>query len=510
MIINEDCIDGLKEMSTDSIDMVCTDPPYGYSFMGKDWDKAVPSVEVWQECLRVLKPGAFCFVMSAPRSDVQMHMIYNLEKAGFDVGFSPLYHTYASGFPKASNMGKLVDKRNGRVIGPAFKTYLNERRKLKGLSFNQVNEHLGTATNGGGVASAIMGNKTFNELPTFGTYRQLKILLELDDRYDELIEREEAERAVIGVRRQRANTVNSTVKLNASVSEMERITTATTPQAKALDGSYAGFQPKPAVEVIIVAMKPLTEKTYVDQALANGHGVTWLDDCRIPAGDDIQKGGSISGGYHGDIQPGVPHAGGRFPANLLVSDDVLNDGRVTGDTTPGLNKVGDVAAYKGDKYGSANGRHTESDRRVVDSGSYSRYFDLDSWSKTLPFLIVAKASKSEKNKGLESKPDVFRKTMDGGEMNRIERKRSQTPTGAWTKNIHPTVKPLKLMSYLITLGSRKGDTVLDPFCGSGTTVIAAELLERIGIGIEREKEYAEIAGARIEYYKNLPKQETLL
>lgn len=76
--------------------------------MGKDWDKAVPSIELWTECLRVLKPGAFAFVMSAPRSDVQMHMIENLTKAGFRVDFSPLYHSYASGFPKSMNVEKTV------------------------------------------------------------------------------------------------------------------------------------------------------------------------------------------------------------------------------------------------------------------------------------------------------------------------------------------------------------------------------------------------------------------
>lgn len=65
------------------------------------------------------------------------------------------------------------------------------------------------------------------------------------------------------------------------------------------------------------------------------------------------------------------------------------------------------------------------------------------------------------------------------------------------KNHHPTVKPLKLMSYLITLFSREGDIVLDPFVGSGTTCLAAKKLNRKYIGIERESEYIEIANARL-------------
>ena len=58
-------------------------------------------------------------------------------------------------------------------------------------------------------------------------------------------------------------------------------------EAKALDGSYAGYQPKPAVEVVIVVMKPLAEGSFLNQAMKNGKGVTWLDDMRIPfAGKD--------------------------------------------------------------------------------------------------------------------------------------------------------------------------------------------------------------------------------
>ena len=70
------------------------------------------------------------------------------------------------------------------------------------------------------------------------------------------------------------------------------------------------------------------------------------------------------------------------------------------------------------------------------------------------------------------------------------------------QNIHPTVKPVQLFSYLITLGSRKGDVVLDPFAGSGTTGISCVFSERKYILIERDKEYFKIIEARIEKAKN--------
>jgi site-specific DNA-methyltransferase (adenine-specific) len=65
------------------------------------------------------------------------------------------------------------------------------------------------------------------------------------------------------------------------------------------------------------------------------------------------------------------------------------------------------------------------------------------------------------------------------------------------QNNHPTVKPIKLMEYLVNLVSKEGHTVLDPFCGSGTTGIACKKLNRNFIGIERDEEYCKIAEARI-------------
>ena len=68
-------------------------------------------------------------------------------------------------------------------------------------------------------------------------------------------------------------------------------------------------------------------------------------------------------------------------------------------------------------------------------------------------------------------------------------------------NFHPTVKPIELMSYLVTLGSRKDDLVVDPFVGSGTTCIAAKLLGRNYMGVEKDEDYAMIATERVKSYQ---------
>lgn len=424
-IINGDSLEVLKTFPDESVDLVCTDPPYGYSFMGKNWDKAVPPVEVWKECLRVLKPGAFAFIMSAPRSDVLSRMIVRIEDAGFRVDFTPIYWTYSSGFPKAMNIGKMVDKRNG------------VERKI-------IGSYSGAVQNKNSVGGG------YNASPNADKNGRTTVL----------------------------------------VSE------ATSEEAKALDGSYGGFQPKPAVEVVIVAMKPLSKKTFVDQALKNGKGITWLDDGRIPSTELTPRNNGGKYVYNLGMQNKPthiePHQNGRFPANLLVEDDVLNDGSVA---KPKLARSGEKG---GSGFGYFDDEKTAKTRGFWPQdagGSYSRYFDLDAWAKTLPFLIVPKASKSEKNEGLEAfEQKTIKSSLNtkNGSGERLDGAPSSRPA-----NFHPTVKPLKLMSYLITLGSREGDMVLDPFLGSGTTALAAKQLNRNYIGIEREKEYVEIAQGRI-------------
>ena len=463
-LINGDCLEELKKLDDNSVDLLCTDPPYGYGFMGKHWDTFTekdstksqqvgwmsPGMKkdtygmkeffdpIWTECLRVLKPGALAFVMSAPRSDVQSIMAQTLQESGFDISFTPIYWTYASGFPKAMNISKMLEK-NG----------------------NQKEE---------------------------------------------------------------------------------------------LDGSYGGFQPKPAVEVVIVAMKPIEEKGLLAQAQKNGKAVSWFDDCRIPFEEsDTPQGGygamDIGVGKPGETQdyrkkkkitmPDLRDVGkkskeaigidklsygqvenaerleyeqntdGRFPANLLVSDNIIDDGKIRTAKPHG----GDGKPLDTQGMGWGFKRMASS---ISDSGGYSRYFSLDAWfeknlkslpepvQQTFPFMIVPKASKSEKNNGLDNFETKQAKGGGGTSNDTWYEDDVNAASGKFgsekapSRNIHPTVKPLTLMNYLVVLGSRKGDVVLEPFAGSGTTALACVGQERDYIAIEKEEEYYEIAKARLE------------
>jgi len=106
-LYNMDCMEFMATQPDNSIDAVITDPPYGLSFMGKKWDYDVPSVEVWRECLRVLKPGGHLLSFAGTRT--QHRMAVNIEDAGFEIR-DMIAWIYGSGFPKSLNIGKVMDK----------------------------------------------------------------------------------------------------------------------------------------------------------------------------------------------------------------------------------------------------------------------------------------------------------------------------------------------------------------------------------------------------------------
>ena len=107
-----DCLDVLRAMADSSVDSIVTDPPYGLSFMGKKWDYDVPAVEVWVECLRVLKPGGHLLAFAGTRT--QHRMACRIEDAGFEIR-DMIAWVYGSGFPKSLDVSKAIDKAAGAV-----------------------------------------------------------------------------------------------------------------------------------------------------------------------------------------------------------------------------------------------------------------------------------------------------------------------------------------------------------------------------------------------------------
>ena len=257
-----DCLEGMKKMESDSVDTIITDPPYGLSFMGKKWDYDVPSVEVWKECLRVLKPGGTALIFAGSRT--QHRMACNVEDAGFFLDC--IMWLYGSGFPKATDISKQLDKLNGKYFNEGFKQYLIDAKKKSGKTLKDINILLGYSDKGGNFASDLFSFKKGNRFlyPTIAQYEKLKIFLNLDNKYDELVKIEEAEREVIG---KDGRTAKESV-FGMGIQEEWDLTKSSTPEAQLWNG-WKSHGLKPAYEPVIWATKsfkksedfPLLERT---------------------------------------------------------------------------------------------------------------------------------------------------------------------------------------------------------------------------------------------------------
>jgi site-specific DNA-methyltransferase (adenine-specific) len=247
---------------------------------------------------------------------------------------------------------------------------------------------------------------------------------------------------------------------------------------------------KPACEPCVLARKPLSEKTVALNVLKWGTGGINIDGSRVGTEETITNHSrgiesAISKGKYGDSSAQETHQTngqtfGRFPANLIYdgSDEVLEVFPNTG-----ISRGGNAGVLNNKVYGEYATEKNNDGTGFGDSGSAARFF------------YCAKASKSERNMWCEEmeeqQMDESRKEGNpGGDNPRNRGVHKRT-------NNHPTVKPLALMRHLITMVTPPKGTVLDPFAGSGSTLVAAKELGFDFIGIEKEPEYVKIAEARI-------------
>ena len=100
----------LKQLKANSVDAMVTDPPYGISFIGLKWDHDVPDVQLWKECLRVLKPGGHLLAFASART--YHHTAFNVEQSGFEIRDQIMW-IYASGFPRSYNIALAIEKKWG-------------------------------------------------------------------------------------------------------------------------------------------------------------------------------------------------------------------------------------------------------------------------------------------------------------------------------------------------------------------------------------------------------------
>jgi len=385
-VIHWDCLEVLRRATPNSIDAIITDPPYELWFMGKLWDSTgiANNVELWKECLRVLKPGGHLLAFSGTRT--YHRMASAIEDAGFEVR-DMIEWVYWSWFPKSLNIAKSIES------------------KLK-------------------TGSCAKNN--FHQLE--GERREGRIGM-----YDTVEEQ--------GFRK------NNPDQLGAFNLE------ATTEEAKQWEGW--GTALKPAHEPICMARKPLAEKTIAENVLKYGTGGINIDESRVETSENItiHKGNKF-GGIAGTTPETFKTDGqslGRFPANLI--HDNSEEVRECFPETKSVKANRGRGYWDGIFTNDCNYEGTE--RGFDDSGNASRFFKS--------IIYNAKASKSDR--------------------------------GEW--NNHATVKPTALMEYLIKMMTREWQIVLDPFAGSGTTLVACKNLGRWYVGIEKEEEYINIINTRL-------------
>ena len=553
MVVLGDCREVMAGMPEASVDAICTDPPYGLEFMGKEWDKLIddlPEEQVnhqgrrgymndgswlgtgynnkkrpvsyptrkthrrcqkcgkrdfsgtpcqcrvpdwvaeplksvhpamvaqqrWHylwavEAFRVLKPGGHMLVMGGTRT--HHRMMCAVEDAGFEIR-DVLMWCYGQGFPKSMDVSKAIDKviYTTKTANPDFqkvRKWLRDKVKIQRLTYKQIDTALGNENSH--KASHYLDNSQ-PQLPSIEDWEIIKNLLNLDmdndlDMPPRLLV-ETFEREIVGYRK-----VQRGVAFTSEGPDELPVTIPLSTQAEQWEGY--GTALKPAYEPIVLARKPISEKNIAENVLRWGVGGLWIDGCRIgyqsssdqasatPQGQATSKelvaiGAQPDAGRELErIQFEKPELKGRFPANFILShyEDcvplhegvLVSDGAeywacvqgcpvrmLDGQTSTLQSSKGAYRRKHGDSQflGQMGDGRTDLPTGRLDSGGASRFF------------YTAKVSRSERNTGM--------------------------PEGI--SNSHPTLKPISLMRYLCRLVTPPGGIILDPFAGSGTTLVA--------------------------------------
>jgi site-specific DNA-methyltransferase (adenine-specific) len=430
--------------------------------MNKGWDSDKGGRDQWilwmgdiaKECNRVLKPGGHALVWALPRTSHWTGMAW--ENGGFEVR-DKVAHIFGTGFPKSMDISKSIDAHFGKTrtvkkgVKPGHEEFVNRTTK--------------------GHLEGVDGEKAWK-----------RPWMESENASDYHYDFEPA-----------------------------------TDESKQWTGW--GTNLKPAMEDWWLLRKPISEKTIAENVLKYGTGGINIDESRIPINpevDDPRLGGNgtwktdgmaknvYAGGYSG--KENGSSVLGRFPSNIIHdgSDEVISlfpeskgqQGDVKGSEPSHTGQNGIYGEY---------GR-VESQKRN-DSGSAARFF------------YCAKASQSDRNEGLEDfeeksigrKGNGIRRICATCGVQSLEAHLCKCDEKNWInpptkKNNHPTVKNTELMKYLVRMITPPNGTVLDPFMGSGSTGKAAVRCGFSFVGIELEKEYFDIAKARIEYARDNPEK----
>jgi len=505
----DDCIAVMDGMDPDSIDAVVTDPPYGLSpdgkartwdelevlraegkgpkggFMGKEWDAGVPGITWARALLRVMKPGAHAVIFSANRTIHRLTCA--LEDAGFEVRDQIGWVTW-SGFPKGSCVQKGLIRsvrcllKDGAQLAVQCSAPIRARssagKEPIAAALVQILPEGGvgllTAT-GREVALSALTATSLSEL-TEATGLSIASSWSdcLDDHWHQM-SRFITETKTEEITDQRISNLLTSHHTSANTTPCSATlpsgalwpaTTVASSSSGSLGSSSAipivtaigsatwnpvvkwrGFDVslKPAMEPAILVRKPISESTIAQNVIKHGTGALNIDACRIGYGD-----------------PAWPGPGDRWA-----------DG-----------KPGEAPTPDGVTWGGAlNARVSRSDPG-------------GRWPANI--YATPKASSSEREEGCESLAPTDREGVTGRKPDSAggNHARAGITAKGDIRNYHPTVKPRRLIEWLVTLVTPPEGVVFDPFAGSGTIFVAATGADRKAIGVELDPGHCDICEAR--------------
>jgi DNA modification methylase len=553
VVLEGDCVEVLAQMPPASVDSVVCDPPYGLEFMGREWDRIAGDRGRWAGQDRTALMGE------------ASHM-----------GGKPVLPNFGG----QSRNGRCENCNGWRWSGEDTKcTCENPSFRYKGMGAEQQAWHEAWAREAwrvlkpGGHLLAFGGTRTYHRLASavedvgfeirdsvmwlYGTGfpKSLNVSKAIDNAAG-------AKREVVGTRQRPGGPAGMTAEHGWNDGPMAEddatveVTRAETPEAKQWEGW--GTALKPAHEPIVVARKPLGPRNVAANVLQHGTGGLNIaaTSLAVAADDPVRDAvwTSRSSGFRegttgflagstedGERASAAPPPEGRFPPNVMLShlEDcaLVGTRRVRSDShggdgerPAGFANVGSepgTVEPSGPEHRDADGREEVEDWECAAGCPVAELEeqtagDDSTLGGATRFFYCAKASRAERNAGLDDFPERERPADSawigqcsacGKQQSKGERGVSSeccsaptewvTPTA--TQNIHPTVKPIDVMRWLVRLVTPPGGVVLDPFTGSGTTGCAAMVEGFRFVGVEQNAEdYLAIARARIGWWADHP------
>lgn len=586
-IILGDSLNVMKQMEDNSIDLIVTDPPYGISFMGKAWDKAIPSPEYWKEMLRIIKPGGHLLAAGLPK---MMHrLICTIEDSGWEIR-DLLMHLFGSGFPKSHNFGNKIGddwEGYGTALKPAWECWSLAMKPLDG-TFTQNVEKWGVGgINIDACRVGIDGTtkrscqfdypknedgtedrsqhwaRTGHEVESVNKGRWPANLI-LDDVYESVLclknnipcdmisvikefyhdyempnlpkrihnisfENKEKQRSILQqdlLLRGIENEDEGRETLHVRKESQERINTENETSSCEIRMGKSNFQGLLDEQGIQICQHSDSSERSTGNCKTNDQqkrdsGTSFNDVIKIEK--TFENLGSCSscerdkrrqqdrefrsdGQFipqeraQGNIERVSDAERGERTIEILACDvpekwrkyfiesgyemkSPKSSSQMLDEQTGNLKSQGKRLKKLNNIYNGFKNTPLSDSTGYGDSGGASRFF------------YCPKVSSAERNRGLEDMP-----LKEGGVKNDSGRGFSESDPNKsiMYKNNHPTVKPIELMKYLIRLIAPPGNPLLlDPFCGSGSTCLAAKILGIDYIGIELNPEYHEIAEKRV-------------